>query len=192
MIQAPRNAPAPASPRWSSSPRCARRPALRRSGWGDTSLVTLATRMIIFAIAAASLNLALGYGGMVSFGHAAFLGIGAYTVGHPLQPLRRPGTVRGLHSRHRPDADRRSRGHARRGLAAAAIGALSLRTGGVQFIMITLAFAQMVFFLFVSLKAYGGDDGLIMRRRNALPGSTPAMTSRSTSSAWPSPSRGSV
>ncbi len=56
------------------------------------------------------------------------------------------------------------------GVAAAAIGALSLRTGGIQFIMITLAFAQMVFFFFVSLKAYGGDDGLIIRRRNALPG----------------------
>ena len=55
------------------------------------------------------------------------------------------------------------------GLAALAIGALSLRTSGVQFIMITLAFAQMLFFLFVSLKAYGGDDGLSVRRRNALP-----------------------
>ncbi|MCZ8108521.1 MAG: branched-chain amino acid ABC transporter permease [Burkholderiales bacterium] len=138
--------------------------------YGDTSLVTLATRMIIFAIAATSLNLALGHGGMVSFGHAAFLGIGAYTVGilysHFVgrQPFAGfiPGTDQMLIAV--PAAMLVA------GLAAAAIGALSLRTGGIQFIMITLAFAQMVFFLFVSLKAYGGDDGLIIRRRNALPG----------------------
>ncbi|MHB2167474.1 branched-chain amino acid ABC transporter permease [Alsobacter sp. R-9] len=135
---------------------------------GDPSLVTLATRMVIFAIAAGSLNLALGYGGMVSFGHAAFLGVGAYTVGILFAHLREPlfGFIPGTEQMlvTLPVA------MVMAGLAAAVIGALSLRTGGIQFIMITLAFAQMVFFLFVSLKAYGGDDGLIIRRRNALPG----------------------
>jgi branched-chain amino acid transport system permease protein len=55
------------------------------------------------------------------------------------------------------------------GIFSAVLGALSLRTSGVQFIMITLAFAQMLFFFFIALKAYGGDDGLIVRRRNELP-----------------------
>ncbi|MCP8938633.1 branched-chain amino acid ABC transporter permease [Alsobacter sp. SYSU M60028] len=136
---------------------------------GDASITTLATRIVILCIAAASLNLALGYGGMVSFGHAAFLGVGGYTVGMLYSHFVAgapflgfvPGTDQMLLTL--PAAMIAS------GLAAAAIGALSLRTGGVQFIMITLAFAQMLFFLFVSLKAYGGDDGMIVRRRNALP-----------------------
>ena len=137
---------------------------------GYTAMTTLATRVLIYGIAAASLNLVLGYGGMVSFGHAAFFGIGGYTVGILYQhytlgePLFGfiPGTNQLLITL--PAAIVVS------GLFAAAIGALSLRTGGVQFIMITLAFAQMLFFLFVSLKTYGGDDGLIIRRANELPG----------------------
>ncbi|WP_439529874.1 branched-chain amino acid ABC transporter permease [Pannonibacter sp.] len=137
---------------------------------GEASLLALATRILIYGMAAASLNFILGYGGMVSFGHAAFFGIGAYVVGilathhasgEPLFGFI-PGTDQMLLTL--PLAVLVA------GLFAAAIGALSLRTGGVQFIMITLAFAQMLFFLFVSLKAYGGEDGIIIRRTNALPG----------------------
>ncbi|MCX8570521.1 MULTISPECIES: branched-chain amino acid ABC transporter permease [Hyphomicrobiales] len=137
---------------------------------GYTALTSLATRVLIYGIAAASLNFVLGYGGMVSFGHAAFFGIGGYVVGILYQhyalgePLLGfiPGTNQLLITI--PVALVVS------GIMAALIGALSLRTGGVQFIMITLAFAQMLFFLFVSLKTYGGDDGLIIRRANELPG----------------------
>jgi branched-chain amino acid transport system permease protein len=136
---------------------------------GFAALTSLATRVLIYGIAAASLNFVLGYGGMVSFGHAAFFGIGGYTVGILYQhyslgePLFGfiPGTNQMLITL--PVAIVLS------GIMAAVIGALSLRTGGVQFIMITLAFAQMLFFLFVSLKTYGGDDGLIIRRANELP-----------------------
>ncbi|PSJ58577.1 branched-chain amino acid ABC transporter permease [Pseudaminobacter soli (ex Li et al. 2025)] len=136
---------------------------------GFAALTSLATRVLIYGIAAASLNFVLGYGGMVSFGHAAFFGIGGYTVGILYQhyslgePLFGfiPGTNQMLITL--PVAVVLS------GIMAAIIGALSLRTGGVQFIMITLAFAQMLFFLFVSLKTYGGDDGLIIRRANELP-----------------------
>ncbi|MDH7795962.1 MULTISPECIES: branched-chain amino acid ABC transporter permease [unclassified Beijerinckia] len=137
---------------------------------GQPALVSLATRIIILAIAAASLNLIMGYAGLASFGHAAWYGLGGYVVGilyrhsvtgDPLFGLTL-GTDQMLISV--PVAILIA------GLFAAIFGALSLRTSGVQFIMITLAFAQMIFFFFVALKAYGGDDGLIIRRRNALPG----------------------
>ncbi len=133
---------------------------------GSPALLALATRIAIYAIAAASLNFILGYGGMVSFGHAAFFGIGAYTVGilsvhhasgEPFLGML-PGT--NLLVVTLPLAILCA------GALAALIGALSLRTGGVQFIMITLAFAQMIFFFFVGLKAYGGEDGIIIRRPN--------------------------
>ena len=116
--------------------------------------VSLASRMLIYAIAATSLNLALGYGGMVSFGHAAFFGAGAYTVGILAAEgvsslwIAWPAAI------------------AVAALAAWLIGAVSLRTRGVYFIMITLAFAQMVYYLFVSLKTYGGEDGLALRARS--------------------------
>ena len=137
------------------------------SSTGNAAMITLATRIIILAIAAASLNLILGYGGLVSFGHAAYYGVGAYVVGILYAHLREPflGFIPGTEQLllTLPLAILVS------GLAALVLGALSLRTSGVQFIMITLAFAQMLFFLFVSLKTYGGDDGLTVRRRNALP-----------------------
>ncbi|WP_295809468.1 branched-chain amino acid ABC transporter permease [uncultured Nitratireductor sp.] len=137
---------------------------------GQPALTSLATRVLIYGIAAASLNFVLGFGGMVSFGHAAFFGVGGYVVGILYQhyasgePLFGflPGTNQLLVTL--PAAVLIS------GAVAAVIGALSLRTSGVQFIMITLAFAQMLFFFFVSLKAYGGDDGLIIRRANEVPG----------------------
>lgn len=108
----------------------------------------LATRMVILSIAAVSLNLILGYGGMVSFGHAAFLGIGAYAVGIPAYYDIATGWLHFILA-------------IVAGAAFALVtGAISLRTKGVHFIMITMAFAQMVFFLFVSIEEYGGDDGL--------------------------------
>ena len=132
-------------------------------------LVSTATRLVIFAIAAISLDLLIGYTGLVSFGHAAYLGVGAYVVGilsfHAYEEtpfLGMPGTLSGLVVL--PLAVAVS------ALVALAIGALSLRTKGVYFIMITLSFGQMLFFLFVSLEQYGGDDGMMMfDGRNTLP-----------------------
>jgi len=135
---------------------------------GNPALVSLATRIIIYAIAAASLNLILGYGGLVSFGHAAYFGVGAYAVGilyfHFSNAEPFLGFVSGTNQLliTIPVAVVIS------AIFAFVLGGLSLRTAGLQFIMITLAFAQMIFFLFVSLKYYGGDDGLIVRRRNVL------------------------
>ena len=116
--------------------------------------ISFATRILIYAIAAASLNLVLGYGGMVSFGHAAFFGAGAYVVG-----IFAAEGVRSLWIAW-PAAILVA------ALAALLIGAISLRTRGVYFIMITLAFAQMMYYVFVSMKAYGGDDGLSMPGRS--------------------------
>jgi branched-chain amino acid transport system permease protein len=106
------------------------------------------TRIMIFAIAAMSLDLILGYGGMLSFGHAVYLGIGCYAVGI----LSHYGIHNGLI--HLATAVAGS------AVAALIFGYVSLRTAGVSFIMITMAFGQMIYFLAVSLKAYGGDDGL--------------------------------
>jgi branched-chain amino acid transport system permease protein len=110
--------------------------------------VGVARRILIFALAAASLNLILGFGGMVSLGHAAFFGVGAYAVAILM--------VEGVASAWIawPLAVLTA------ALFALVIGALSLRTRGVYFIMITLAFAQMVYYVAVGLKAYGGEDGL--------------------------------
>ena len=133
------------------------------------SVVGLATQILIYAIAAMSLNLVLGYGGMVTFGHAAFFGLGGYTVGILYQHFADNSAFLGLV----PGSDSLLIAIAAAmlvsAIGAAVIGSLSLRTSGVPFIMITLAFAQMAFFLFVSLKAYGGDDGLMMRRRDVVP-----------------------
>ena len=138
---------------------------------GEPYLVSLFSRILIYGLAAASLDLILGYGGMVSFGHAAFFGIGAYVVailafhsadGSAVPLLGLAGTESALLAW--PVAAMVA------GLAAGLIGAVCLRTGGIQFIMITLAFAQMLFYLFVSLSAYGGEDGLSMWDRSRLPG----------------------
>ena len=116
--------------------------------------IGFAARVLIYAMAAASLNLVLGYGGMVSFGHAAFFGAGAYVVGI----LSFEG-VRSLWIAW-PAAILVA------ALAALVIGAISLRTRGVYFIMITLAFAQMMYYVLVSMKSYGGDDGLSLPGRS--------------------------
>jgi branched-chain amino acid transport system permease protein len=120
--------------------------------------LTLFTRIIILALAATSLNLILGYGGMVSFGHAAYLGIGGYVVGI----LAHEGVTSGLVQW--PLAIGAS------GLFALVVGALSLRTRGVYFIMITLAFAQMLYYVAVGLERYGGDDGLTIYQRSQFAG----------------------
>ena len=110
--------------------------------------VDVFARILILAIAALSLDFILGYGGMVSFGHAAYIGVGAYTVGI----LSFYGVTSGFI--HFPAAIAVS------AFVALIFGAISLRTSGVYFIMITLAFAQMLFFLGISLEEYGGDDGM--------------------------------
>ena len=135
---------------------------------GKPDLITLATRMAIYAIAAASLNLILGYGGLVSFGHAAYFGVGGYAVGILNQHFVSGEPFLGLVPGTNQFIVSMIVAMAVSGLFALVLGALSLRTSGLQFIMITLAFAQMVFFIFVSLRTYGGDDGLIVRRRNVL------------------------
>jgi len=119
---------------------------------GDTFAMTLFTRVLMLALGAVSLNLSMGYGGMVSFGHAAFLGIGGYAVGI----LSAEGFASGW--LQWPVAI------AVAVVWATLIGALSLRTRGVYFIMITLAFAQLVYYLSSGLAAYGGDDGLNISR----------------------------
>jgi len=116
--------------------------------------LSLATRIVVYAIAATSLNLVLGYGGMVSFGHAAFVGIGAYVTA----VLISEGATSGLLHLAATVAVTAA--------AAFVIGAISLRTRGVYFIMITLAFAQMLFYLANSVKGYGGDEGLNIRARS--------------------------
>jgi len=137
---------------------------------GSPATVSLATRMAIYAIAAASLNLVLGYGGLVSFGHAAYFGLGGYAVGILYAHWRSEELLLGLIPGSIGLLPTLGAAMLLGGASAAILGALSLRTRGVQFIMITLAFAQMLFFLFVSLKAYGGDDGLSIRRRGEFPG----------------------
>jgi branched-chain amino acid transport system permease protein len=136
--------------------------------FGTPATIGLATRILIYAIAAASLNLVLGFGGMVSFGHAAFFGLGGYVVGILYQHFIASEPLFGFIPGSNALLVALPAAMLVTGMMAAAIGALSLRTSGVQFIMITLAFAQMLFFFFAALKVYGGDDGLIIRRRNTL------------------------
>jgi len=141
---------------------------------GDAYLVNILTRGVILALAAVSLDLILGYGGLVSFGHAAFVGAGAYTVGILAFHARAGSTVfDGLHGTQAALAAWPA-AIVVAALLALVIGALSLRTRGLYFIMITLAFGQMVYFLFTSLERYGGDDGLILWQRSAWPLGDPA------------------
>jgi branched-chain amino acid transport system permease protein len=118
--------------------------------------VGFATRLLIFSLAASSLNLILGFGGMPSLGHAAYFGFGAYAVGLLMQQGVESAWIAW------PLVTLAS------GLLALCIGAVSLRTRGVHFIMITLAFAQMMFYVMTSLKAFGGDDGMSLDARSTL------------------------
>jgi len=121
---------------------------------GQEFFTDVFARIMIITIAAISLNLIMGFGGMISFGHAVFIGIGGYAVGifasHGIESAYIQWPVGILMS----------------GLFALIIGAISLRTRGVYFIMITLAFAQMVYFLSVSVEKYGSDDGLTIESRS--------------------------
>jgi branched-chain amino acid transport system permease protein len=134
-----------------------------------TFYTSLATRILIFALAALSLDLILGYGGLVSFGHAAFMGVGGYTVGILFHHSAMATPILGL-----PGTQLAfvvwPLGMLLSGLFALAIGAICLRTRGVFFIMITLAFAQMLFYLFVSLRPYGGEDGIPLWGRSTFGG----------------------
>jgi branched-chain amino acid transport system permease protein len=117
----------------------------------------LLSRALILGIAAISLNLILGFGGMISLGHAAYIGIGAYCVGIPSYYEYYNGWL-----------------HLALALSVSAsfalvTGAISLRTKGVYFIMITMAFSQMVFFTFLSMEEYGADDGLVIYSRSEFP-----------------------
>jgi branched-chain amino acid transport system permease protein len=118
----------------------------------------LLRRIMIFAIAALSLNLILGYGGMISFGHAVFLGVGGYAVGVLAYHGIESGYIQW------PVAIVAS------AIVALAIGAISIRTSGVYFIMITLAFSQMLYYLGISIEEYGGDDGMRLTVRSQFPG----------------------
>ncbi len=119
--------------------------------------ISFVRRVLIYALAASSLNFILGYGGMVALGHAAFFGAGAYVVAI----LSAQGYGQALVAW--PLAMLVA------GFLALLIGAISLRTRGVYFIMITLAFAQMVFYLFISLRQYGGEDGINLSAPATLP-----------------------
>ncbi len=116
--------------------------------------INLFARLMIWAIAATSLNLILGYGGMISFGHAVYLGIGGYAVGvcsyygidnfYVQLPVALGAAL----------------------IIATVFGAVSLRTRGIFFIMITLALSQMIYFLSISIDEFGSDDGLIIYTRS--------------------------
>jgi len=125
---------------------------------GQPFYLDLTRRILILAIAAISLNLILGYGGLVSFGHAAYIGIGAYTVG-----------IMGFYGLTSgwlqwPVAIVAS------AIVALAIGAVSIRTSGVYFIMITLAFTQMLYYLGISIAEFGGDDGMRLKAKSQFSG----------------------
>ena len=124
---------------------------------GQGFYIDLVRRIMIFAIAAVSLNLILGYGGLVSFGHAAYLGIGGYAVA--------------IFAFYGVNSGFLQWGTAivASALVALAIGAVSIRTSGVYFIMITLAFTQMLYYLGISIEEYGGDDGIRLKARSQFP-----------------------
>ncbi len=133
---------------------------------GKAFYMDLAIRLVILAIAAVSLNLILGYGGMASFGHAAFIGIGAYAVGIPV--------YHNTYGEFDLIASYSGLFHIFLAVGLSALyalvtGIICLRTRGVYFIMITMAFAQMIFYLFVSFEIYGGDDGLVIDTHSELP-----------------------
>jgi branched-chain amino acid transport system permease protein len=124
--------------------------------WGGNYVLSLAMKAMLFAIAVVALDLLVGRGGMVSFGHAAFVGVGAYVTGIALtEGVNDAPTLLAL-------------ALLGSGLFALVAGAISLRTSGVYFIMITLALGQMLFFSLTSLAQYGGDDGLTLWRTGRL------------------------
>ena len=126
--------------------------------WNQPFYLDVLMRLMILAIAASSLNLILGYGGMISLGHSVFIGIGAYAVGIPAY-YDQYGALFQL-----------ALALGAAGAFALVTGFICLRTRGAYFIMITLAFAQMMYFTFVSIEEYGGDDGLVIYARSDVGG----------------------
>ena len=136
---------------------------------GEPYMTLTITRIILYALAAISLDFILGYGGMISLGHAVFFGIGAYSAAILSYHASSNTTIFGY-------------GGSQSLLIAIGVaivvsalfalitGALSLRTKGAYFIMITLAFAQVAYFTFVSITMYGADEGLIMYNRSSFGG----------------------
>ncbi len=142
---------------------------LAANGLNNSFLINMGTQFVIYALAAISLDLVLGYGAMVSFGHAAFFGLGGYVVGIVAYHMGMGETIMGWAGSESalvmwPLAMLAA------ALTGLVMGFLSLRTSGVQFIMITLAFAQMLYFVLVGLVTYGGDDGMSVMSRNLIPG----------------------
>lgn len=125
--------------------------------FGGKFALDLVTKIMILAIFALSLELLVGQTGLVCFGHAAFLGIAAYAAAL-LSPQSEPASLAIL----LPAALLAS------GLYALAVGALSLRTRGIYFIMVTLAFAQMAYYVFHDTKLGGGSDGIYLYFRPVL------------------------
>ncbi|GLQ75154.1 branched-chain amino acid ABC transporter permease [Vibrio penaeicida] len=140
---------------------------------GEVFLITLSTRVVIFALAGIGLNIALGYGGLVSLGHAAFFGLGGYSMGilashaQDYMPLYE-GVITVSGTQSMPIVWLVALISS--GIAAFVIGLLSLRTSGVYFIMVTLAFGQMLYHFAISWSRYGGEDGLVIYTRNTFPG----------------------
>ena len=137
------------------------------AGWNGG--MGLATRIVIYGLAVVSLDLIIGYGALISFGHAMFFAVGGYTVAIIAHHAGISEPIFGWRGSNEallvwPIA------LAVCGLLGIVVGFLALKTRSVQFIMITLAFAQMVYFLLISLQYYGGDDGLMMDGRNTVPG----------------------
>jgi len=125
---------------------------------GQLYYIDLIRRVMIFGIAAVSLNLILGYGGLVSFGHAAYLGVGGYSVG-----------ILAFYGVHNGWLQW-SLAILASALVALVIGAISVRTRGIYFIMITLAFTQMLYYLGISVEEYGGDDGMRLKVKSQFSG----------------------
>lgn len=143
------------------------------SQFDEPYMIAFSTKIVILAMAGVGLNIALGYGGLISLGHAAFFGIGGYTAGilasHSLNTI--PITIGPIEfSGSTEMLVIWATALFMSALVAWAIGVLSLRTSGVYFIMITLAFAQMIYYFAISWPAYGGEDGLSIYIRNNFPG----------------------
>lgn len=129
---------------------------LAANALGQGYYITFASRVLVIAIAAVGLNLALGYGGMVSFGHALYVGLGAYVVAVMAEAGVQSGPLQLVVAL------------AAGGMLAVVLGVVALRTSGIAFIMITLAFSQMFLYVVISLKRYGGDDGMALASRSDL------------------------
>jgi branched-chain amino acid transport system permease protein len=135
----------------------------------DLYLLSLSSRMLIYALAAVSLDLLIGYGGMISLGHAAFFGLGAYVAGILAFHYQEFSLFFGLLPGSNQALIVWPLAVLISALVAAVFGLISLRTSGAYFIMITLALAQMLFFLFTSFSTYGGEDGISLWQRNDFP-----------------------